>query len=232
MRLKLIHCSGEVLDEKTREFLELAFKCRVFESYWANEVGCIAWECDRREGKHINSDLMLLEVVDGNEPVGAGERGEIVVTGFMNYAMPLIRYRIGDIGVLETEKCSCGRGLPLLRSVKGRVVDCLTMPDGRRLTPKEIMTTLYGIRGASRFQVVQEDLNTIRLEFMRRAWDQEISITDVIKMGRDSLGDDVKIDVVMTGRENLRAKFRPVISKLTLDGERRWTKPRFEKNPP
>lgn len=99
-----------------------------------------------------------------------------------------------------------------------------------KMTPKEIMTTLYGIRGASRFQVVQEDLNTIRPEFMRRASDPEISITDVIKMGRDSFGDDVKIDVVMTGRENLKAKFRPVISKLALDGERRWTKLRFEKN--
>lgn len=76
----VVRTSGEVLDEPTRKFLESSFGCEVFDSYWSNETGSISWECRKREGQHINDDILILEVVRDGEPVSPGEKGEIVVT--------------------------------------------------------------------------------------------------------------------------------------------------------
>lgn len=223
---KLLRCSGEVLDEPTRKFLESSFGCEVFDSYWSNEAGSISWECKEKEGQHINVDLLILEVIRDGERVGPGEKGEIVITSLLNYAMPLIRYRMGDIGILDDEFCSCGRGLPLLKSVEGRAVDCFTLSNGQKLTPKLIMSTIQDVPGVSRYQAVQESEKKVTVELMRKQSDPEVSISNLIARCHEILGDDVEIEVFVGTRENLKAKFRPVISKLTVSGETRWIKPR------
>jgi len=105
---KVVRTEGEVTDDETKRYLESSFKCKVFDEYSSWDFGNGAWECTRREGYHIDADLLIIEVVRGNEPVSPGERGEIVVTNLLNYAMPLIRYRVGDIGVLGDEACPMG----------------------------------------------------------------------------------------------------------------------------
>jgi len=225
-RPKVLRSSGEVLDEPTRRFLEASFGCEVFDSYWSNETGCISWECKRKEGQHINADLLALEIIRDGEPVGPGELGEIVITGFMNYAMPLIRYRVGDLGILDDELCSCGRGLPLLKSVEGRAIDCFTLPNGRKVTPKTIMTTIQGITGVSRYQAVQESLGKVTIELMRREGDLPVDVEELVARCRKVFGDNVEVEVFFGDRKGLKAKFRPVISKLTVASDPRWTKPR------
>jgi phenylacetate-CoA ligase len=179
-----------------------------------------------KEGQHINADLLILEVIRNGERVGPGEKGEIVITCLLNYAMPLIRYRMGDIGIIDDEFCSCGRGLPLLKSVEGRIVDCFTLPNGQKVTPKLIMSTIQDVPGVSRYQVVQESEKKVKIELMRKQSDPEVNIGDLIARCHAILGDDVEIEVFVGNRENLKAKFRPVISKLTVNGETRWIKPR------
>lgn len=93
--LKLLLCGGEVLDEPTRKFLELSFNSKVFDAYWANEVGSISWECKKREGQHVSAALLILEVIQDGEPVSPGEKGEIVVTCLLNYAMPFNKIQNG-----------------------------------------------------------------------------------------------------------------------------------------
>ncbi len=223
---KLLRVSGEVLDESTRKFLESSFGCEVFDSYWASEIGSISWECKRKEGQHVNVDMLILEIIRDGEPVDIGERGEIVVTGFLNCAMPLIRYRVGDIGILNSEQCSCGRSFPTLKSVEGRLVDRITLPNGRTVTPKQIMSTIQSTPGVSRYQAVQKSQKKIIIELMRKASDPEVSVSELKARCHEVLGNDVEIEVFVGSRENLKAKFRPVISKLTVDGEPRWTEPR------
>lgn len=157
---------GEVLDNPNRNFLESFFGCKVYDVYGANEIGSIATECGKRSGLHVKADMVILEVLKNGKPAAAGECGEIVVTGLLNYAMPLIRYRVGDIGILGDEQCPCGRGFPLLRSVEGRIVDCLQLPNGRLVTPKTIATAVQGTPGVSRYQVVQESMNKIKIDLM------------------------------------------------------------------
>ncbi len=223
---KAIRGDGEVLDEPTRKFLETVFECDVFDEYSTWDFGHGAWECVRRQGYHIDADLLIMESIRDGEPAAPGERGEIVVTGLLNYAMPLIRYKVGDVGIFGEDMCSCGRGLPLLKSVEGRMIDCFRLPNGRIVTPKVIMTAIQGCPGVSRYQAVQEGTNKVTIELMRRKNDPEVSIEELIARCHEILGDDVEIEVFMGDRKNLKAKFRPVISKLTVSGEIRWTKPR------
>lgn len=223
---KVVRTEGEVTDEETRRYLESSFKCKVFDEYSSWDFGNGAWQCTKREGYHIDADMLILEVVRGNERVSPGERGEIVVTNLLNYAMPLIRYRVGDIGVLDDKTCSCGRGLPLLKSIEGSEADCFTLPGGQLITPRTIMTVIQGTPGVSRYQAVQESMNQVRIELMRRGNEPDVSKDELVARCHNILGEDIEIDVPVTDRKNLKAKFRPVISKLTVAEEPRWTIPR------
>lgn len=223
---KVVRTEGEVTDEETRRYLESSFKCKVFDEYSSWDFGNGAWQCTKREGYHIDADLLILEVVRGNEQVSPGERGEIVVTNLLNYAMPLIRYRVGDIGVLDDKTCSCGRGLPLLKSIEGREADCFTLPSGQLITPRTIMTVIQGTPGVSRYQAVQESMNQVRIELMRRGNEPDVSKDELVARCHNTLGEDIEIEVSITDRKNLKAKFRPVISKPTVAEEPRWTIPR------
>ncbi|HVA26071.1 MAG TPA: hypothetical protein VMW62_16985 [Chloroflexota bacterium] len=137
-----IHCQAvvtgaEYLSPPARELLERAFGCPVYNRYGSSEAGFIAHECGRSPNHklHINAEVLWLEFLGDGQPVASGELGEIVLTEFTNRAMPLIRYRTNDVGVPADarESCPCGRGLPLLNSVEGRVDDLFYLPGGEVL---------------------------------------------------------------------------------------------------
>ena len=217
---------GEVLDEPTREFLESSFGCEAFNYYGAYEVGPIACECRNRGGIHTLADFVVLEIVRDGEPVKPGERGEIVVTGLLNYAMPMIRYRVGDIGILGDDRCSCGSSHPLLKSVEGRIIDCFALPHGRLVTPQIIQSAIQATPGISRYQAVQQDEGKVTIELMSKESDPDVSTHELVARCHGVLGDDIEIEVIKGDRKDLKAKFRPVISKLSVSGDTRWIKPR------
>jgi phenylacetate-CoA ligase len=223
---KVVRTEGEIADEETRRYLESSFGCKVYDEYSTWDFGNGAWQCTMREGYHIDADLLIMEVVRGNELALPGERGEVVVTNLLNYAMPLIRYRVGDLAVLDDKACSCGRGLPLLKSIEGRQADCFTLPGGQLISPRTIMTMIQGTSGVSRYQAVQESMHRVRIELMRRGDEPPISVDELVDRCHRVLGENVEIEVSITDRENLKAKFRPVISRLTVAAEPRWTVPR------
>jgi phenylacetate-CoA ligase len=167
--------------------------------------------------------MLIMEVVRGGEQASAGERGEIVVTNLLNYAMPLIRYRVGDIGILDDKYCSCGRGLPLLKSIEGRMADCFALPGGQLIAPRTIMTAIQGSPGVSRYQAVQESMSQVRIQLMKRKSEPDAANEELVATCRRILGEDVEIEVSNTERTNFRAKFRPVISKVRVAEEPRMT---------
>jgi phenylacetate-CoA ligase len=93
----------------------------------------LAAECERHRGLHIAAENVIIETVKDGKPVGPGELGEILVTDLNRYGMPLIRYTIGDAGVLSDRVCPCGRGLPLLEEVAGRITEIVRTPQGKLL---------------------------------------------------------------------------------------------------
>ena len=121
-----------VLHDWERRTIEEVFQCPVTNRYGCEEVSLIACECQRHDGLHVNADGIYLEVLrpDGT-PCPPGEPGMIVVTDLVNRAMPIIRYQVGDMGVLSDRQCPCGRGLPLLEKIEGRMADYVVTPARR-----------------------------------------------------------------------------------------------------
>ena len=162
LRPRLVFTSGELLDAGTRRSIEAGFNAPVFDVYGCTEVKEIAWECPSHAGHHLNADWVLLEV----DPPDAA--GKILVTPLYNRAMPLLRYEIGDTGMLLQEPCPCGRGLPLIRPTLGRSVDYLRLPNGQMLAPYALTCAIEAIEGMRQYQFVQTDFDRIELRIIPR----------------------------------------------------------------
>jgi len=135
--VKAVLCGSESLSPWQRSLMQEVFCCRVYSWYGLTELGALAGECERSEEHHVFPEYGVLELVDeaGAPVTGAGKLGELVTTGFNNYACPFIRYRTGDLGSYSGEStCTCGRAYPRLATVEGRAQDLVVMADGRRVT--------------------------------------------------------------------------------------------------
>ena len=168
---RAIMTSAGPLFPHIRETVERVFQAPVFNRYGSREVGDIACECEQHSGLHVCIPTHYLEVLraDGS-PANTGEIGEIVITCLHNYAMPLIRYRIGDMGILANRPCACGRNWPLLKEVSGRVTDVFLKNDGSQVHGEYFTHLFYFHDWIKKFQVIQEDLQGIRVKIVPREW--------------------------------------------------------------
>lgn len=128
---RAISSTAAPLTETQAAEIERILGAPVYETYRAAELSLIAGQCEIRRGMHIQADHKLLEVVDDQgRPVPDGEPGEIIVTDLLNRAQPMIRYRLGDVGIIDPEPCACGRPFPVLKSLLGRSNDVIRTPEG------------------------------------------------------------------------------------------------------
>lgn len=154
--------SAEVLEEDERRLVEDVFGCPVFNRYGCREVSVIASECPAHRGLHIMAEGLYLEIETPHGPAAHGEMGSILVTDLLNYAMPLIRYRIGDVGAWASGSCPCGRGLPRLERVSGRVTDFLVGCDGRLVSGVYLATYVVAQRPSlGQVQIVQRKAGAV-----------------------------------------------------------------------
>ena len=130
-RPQSIITSAEMLSDEDRQVIERTFQAPVFNRYGCREVGVLASECEYHAGLHTMAEGLFIEIVVGDRLAEPGEVGRILVTDLLNFAMPLIRYEIGDMASFEPAPCPCGRGLPRLKNIAGRVTDFVVGPDGR-----------------------------------------------------------------------------------------------------
>jgi phenylacetate-CoA ligase len=148
LRLELGLFGGEPFSEAMREQIELELGLRAVAFYGLSEM-CgpgVAAECDARAGLHVQEDHFLVEVVDpdSGEPIHEGEEGELVFTTLMKEALPLIRYRTGDIGSVDPSPCGCGRTFARVTSLRGRRDDMLIVR-GVNLFPSNVEHLLLGV---------------------------------------------------------------------------------------
>lgn len=151
-----------------RQTIEEVFGRPVTDRYGCEEVSLIACECEQHKGLHINADGVYVEILrpDGS-PAPAGEVGAVVVTDLANRAMPLLRYQVGDLAVASDRRCSCGRGLPLLERVEGRVADYVVSPDGKLISGISLTENFaLLVPGIAQFQIVQESLTRFRFRLV------------------------------------------------------------------
>lgn len=168
-RVRSIITTSEVLTEVHRKRIQETFSARVYNEYGCGEVGSIAHEC--REGSmHIMAENMMIEIVDGERVCRPGEFGEIVVTELNNAAMPLIRYRTGDLGSIDPRRCNCGSTLPVLSDVVGRAYDTLRNPAGKLFHGEFFMYIFEEAEkrrmGVKAFQVVQETPSSLLIRIV------------------------------------------------------------------
>jgi phenylacetate-CoA ligase len=155
---------GEMLQPGLRELLRQVWGAKLTDNYSAEETGYIALQCPETDHYHIQSENLLVEILNGRgEPCQPGETGEVVVTTLHNFAMPLIRYRILDHAEVGAP-CSCGRSLPVLRRILGRQRNMLTMPDGTRHWPA--FPDWLSVAPVRRFQMIQHDTKTIEVKLV------------------------------------------------------------------
>jgi phenylacetate-CoA ligase len=159
--VKYIILSAQAWTEDLRKELEGAWGAKVLDAYGANEFGCgVAGECLQQNGMHISEADFWVEVVDPGtgKPMADGEEGELVVTTLSRRGMPLVRYRIGDLGrFLPWEgRCRCGLALRKIGRIKGRVDDIVMVGTGGNVFPDEFDKALLGTAGVTDYQLVIE----------------------------------------------------------------------------
>jgi len=218
-----IMTSAGTLHAHMRETIRRVFRAPVFNRYGSREVGDIACECEAHEGLHVSAPTHYVEILrpDGT-PTDPGEVGEIVVTLLTNYAMPLIRYRIGDMGAWAESSCSCGRSWPLLAEVTGRVSDTFVTDDGKRIHGEFFTHLFYGEEWVQKFQVIQESVRQITIAVVpsgstahadRRLRDEMEAIrTDIHSVMGETC--DVRFDVREEIPPTDSGKYRYTISKV------------------
>ncbi len=151
--------TGDTLFAGYRDEIESVFNTKVIDYYGAGGEGLhLASQCGESEHYHIHVENAVVEIILAGRPAQPGETGEIVVTQLDNKAMPLIRYATGDVGTLleeRAESCPCGRELPLIRSVEGRVSDIVLAPNGSGLVVHFFTILFEHLEGIKQFQIEQ-----------------------------------------------------------------------------
>ncbi|MEO8755657.1 MAG: phenylacetate--CoA ligase family protein, partial [Casimicrobiaceae bacterium] len=165
-RLRQIHTVGECLPAGLRALCARQWGVPVRDTYSAHEVGYIALQCPLHDHYHAQSECILVEVLDAQgRACEAGEIGRVVVTPLHNYAIPLLRYALGDYAEAGAP-CACGRGLRVLSRVLGRSRNMLTLPDGRRVWPRLSELEYGDVLPVTQFQVIQKDATRLEVRLV------------------------------------------------------------------
>jgi len=198
-RPKGIMSSAQTLPRESREVIEEVFGCGVFDKYGSREfVGGIAYQCEERKGYHIVAECNIVEVLKDGKPAAPGEVGELVITELNNFAMPLIRYKIGDLAVAyDTAKpCPCGRGLPLIGEVQGRV-QAVVVGTSNQFVPGTFFNRVFFKHHDSirQYQVVQERFGALHLKIVRANLFHDAVLEEIFKDIKSHMGEDLSITV-------------------------------------
>jgi len=205
--------TAEPLAEQGRQLLREVFRRPVFDRYGTREVGLVAMECDRHEGLHVNAYDLLVEL----EPAADGPAGmyKVLVTKLNEYAMPLIRYELGDLVSGHLRLCSCGRGYPLIDHVTGRQVSVLRQKDGTPIAG-EVFVALLDYQPVRRYRVVQQADYSVRIEIVPDdGYGPEAEAT-ITKHVRAIIGDQLPLRIELRREIPLTpsGKLLPVISHV------------------
>lgn len=160
--LRQVRTYAEAISERVRERCRTVWGVPLVDVYTAQEAGYIALQCPTHEHYHVQVENLLVEVLnEADEPCRAGQVGRVVVTTLHNFAMPLIRYEIGDYARVGGDRCACGRRLSVIETVLGRERNMLVLPDGRKLWPS-FPSEFWADLPIRQLQLVQTELEHIQ----------------------------------------------------------------------
>jgi phenylacetate-CoA ligase len=214
--IKVAFVTSEKLYAEQRETIARAFGCPVANGYGSRDAGFIAHECP--QGRlHLSAEDLVVETVraDGSA-AAAGEAGEIVVTHLATADFPMLRYRTGDVGVLGSERCPCGRGLPVLQDVQGRSTDFVVAADGTVMHGLALIYTLRELPGVERFRIEQLSLQQTVVQVVPGPGFDDAARARIKRDFRARLGGavQVRVDLVAAIAPEASGKYRYVVSHV------------------
>jgi phenylacetate-CoA ligase len=216
--LAAVFTTGELLDAHQRQTLESYFGAAVADCYGSRDGGFIAHQCPSGR-MHTLDPNIIVEIVDEHgKPVADGASGEIVLTHLDAMAMPLIRYRTGDMGCLSRGACGCGRGLGLLGMMAGRQTDHLVAGDG---SLQHGLAAIYCVRdlpSVGRFQIRQGADRGVRVLVTPNPGFTDADRERIRSRMKRQLGRNIEVDVqvVHSIETENSGKFRQVVSDAAL----------------
>lgn len=194
--LRGVLTGAEALYEPERRDIERAFGCPAFNTYGSREVMLMASECEHHVGLHVNADHLVLETLDPDgRPVPAGRSGDVAITDLHNFGMPMVRYLNGDRATYAGTDCPCGRGLPLLASVDGRVLDSILTADGRHVPGEFFVYAMLDWPDVRQWQVVQTAPDCVQFRLVvPTPWSQERRDRLTAKV-QDKTGPTMRVEI-------------------------------------
>jgi len=212
IRPRFMVAGAEVLTPLMRHQITEAFKAPVFEVYASLEFSMIAWECKKTGELHTCDDNLIVEVLDDDRPVAIGERGEVVGTNLHSFAMPFIRYRLGDIVTKGSETRRCGLPFSTIRTIQGRMLDYFPLPGGHLIHPYEIVGILVDNASSwiRQYQLTQEREDLIILRVVPFTTPTPQGLAQLEESVTELLGQGVEFRVVLVPELELEStgKFR------------------------
>ncbi len=215
-RLRYLSTLGEVVTRELRDLCREVWGLPIVDFYSCKEVNILALQCPEHEHYHVQSERVIVEVLDDNDrPCGPGETGRVVVTDLHNFAMPLIRYEVGDYAVVG-EPCPCGRTLPVLRTILGRARNMLCLPSGERFWPRGGFSQIARVAPVTQMQFIQHSLEEIELKLVVSEPLDPAVESRIIEVAKRSLGADftIRLNYVDAIPRSAGGKFEDFISHV------------------
>lgn len=221
--LKALVCVSENLYPWQRELLEEIFQCRVFGTYGDSERAVMAGECEKSTCYHILPEYSIVELIgrDGNPVTEEGETGEVVTTGFNNFAFPFIRYKKEDLAVHTKAKCECGRNYALLKNIEGRLQELIIDSDGGLMSLGPAIFGIHDVEWAKvkQIQFLQETPGELIIQVVKDTPYSEAEMESyVLRLFRDTLKERFKLKVRFVDYipRTQSGKYRFLIQKLPV----------------
>lgn len=208
--------TSERLYDEQRATIERVFGCRVANGYGGRDAGFIAHQCPAG-GMHVTAEDIVVEIIGADDrPVPPGQAGEIVTTHMATRGFPFVRYRTGDVAVMDTRRCECGRGLPLIREIHGRTTDFVVAADGTVMHGLALVYIVRDLPGVSSFKIIQESLQRTVVQLVVDGSFPAAANEAIVSGFKKRLGPAVDVEVQLV--DNIPAersgKFRYVVSRV------------------
>jgi len=194
--VKALLCASENLYSWQRELLEKVFQCRIYSFYGHTELVTLAGECEKSTDYHIFNEYGITELIkpDGTPANNEGAIGEIVGTGFNNYAMPFIRYKTGDLAGCSCKECSCGRHYRLIKRVEGRLQEFIVAKDNHLISLQDMQISKI-FDNVKQFQFYQDKKGEVVFNVIREDNYTQKDTKYIRKELHKRFGNDMKIEI-------------------------------------
>ncbi|MEO8575618.1 MAG: hypothetical protein ABI556_02910 [Gemmatimonadales bacterium] len=196
LRPRMVISGAEVLTERMREQIANAFGAPVYDTYGCHELGRIATECRETGEMHVCDDSVLVEIEGENGRPGEGESGSVIATSLHSWAMPFIRYQLGDVAVRGRAQCECGLPFSTLSEISGRKYDYFRAADGSAISPHLILDTVQmdALGWIERYQFIQEVSGRVLMPIVPATPPSDDQLTELDARMRTALGPGLEFE--------------------------------------